>query len=245
MKSSNQNFLKSKSNFVYWHRTTLKEEQINSAISHSIAIEVDLSFDELLGTPYVGHSDKIYNNFFDRMLFGNTNKNISFENLINLLRNENLNVVFDCKDVRVLPFLEKLVYEIGTNRVAFHAFVKQWSQDKNNRRNLECIDIEEIIKFKQRTNTTWIGTSLISSYKYVNEVNLKLIKGKGQGVFHGIAFFPHYLELLLPNINVYKKISNEGFIPVFAVDLVTRKIPFNYIGLSEFINKATKISYEK
>lgn len=245
MKSSNQNFLKNKSNFVYWHRTVIQHKHIKQALDRNVTIEVDLSFDEYIQKPYIGHRRDIYNSFFDKLFIGDSSKNISFDELIEYLNKFKLHVILDCKSSKVLHYLSNNINKINLENVIFHAFVKEWCLDKENRRYNECIKIEDIKVFREKTNTFWIGSSLVKNYNQIDSNVLKIISDTAEGIINGVSFFTHYYQLLFPKQSVYKKVSNIGYIPVFASDLIIVKPGFKYFGASNFINNCTINNYEK
>ncbi len=245
MKSLNQKLKNQINNFIYWHRSVVQRKHIEAALHSKITIEIDLSFDEVTKKPYIGHSNKIYNSIFDKLLMGDASENISFEDLIDYVNDKQLCAVFDCKSDKVLKYLLTNSNKYNFDNVIFHAFIGEWCFDKENRRYKECIKLEDIKKFKNFTKTFWIGSSLIKNYSQLDPQTIKIVTDTGKGVIDGISFFTHYYQLLFPKLSIYKNISDDGYIPVFASDLVFMKPNFKYIGVSNFINNCTKNSYEK
>jgi len=245
MKSLNQNFLKNKINFVYWHRSVIQRKHIEQFLARQVTIEIDLSFDEMSQKPYIGHSGEIYNSFFDKLLIGSSFRNISFEALMSYINKSQLSVVLDCKSSKVLEYISKNINKFNLENVFFHAFISEWCFDKENRRYKECIKLEDIKEFKKITKSFWIGSSLVKNYNQVDSTIIKRIADTGKNIVDGVSFFTHYHQLLFPKLSVYKKISDIGYIPVFASDLIFVKTDFEYIGVSTFICNCTKNKYEK
>ncbi len=245
MKSLSQKLKIRANNYIYWHRSVIQHKDIEEALRSNITIEVDLSFDEDIQKPYIGHSNKIYNSFFDKLLIRDNSKNISFDELIDYINGSQLNVVLDCKSSKVLPYLINNINKINFENVIFHAFVEEWCFDKDNRRYNECIKLDDIKVFKKIKNTFWIGSSLIKNYNQINSNVLNTVTDSGKGVVDGISFFTHYYQLLFPKQSIYKKICNAGYIPVFASDLLIVKPGFKYFGASNFSGNCTINNHEE
>lgn len=242
MRLLNQNSKIKENNLVYWHKHTISESEIKTALAKNITIEVDLSFDEVKNMPYIGHSPEIYNRFLDKYIVGDNSKNISFEQLANYVNNYGLKVVMDCKSAKILEFLNKNPKYINLNGIVFHAFVKEWCFDPDNRRVKESIRIADITKFKVAHNNDWIGTSIVKDYNQIDsEITNKIFK-TGKNIISGISFFTKLYQLPFPNLKVFKLVSGNGFVPVFASDLLLFKPDFQYVGLSNLAINCTNVA---
>lgn len=243
--------LNENNNFIYLHRLRLNKSDIEKIINNRVVVEVDISYDPITNKPYIGHPN--FNNKFllKKILLGDYHNNISFDELKKIItEHRDLNIIFDCKDDRVLPYFEDLLQEVGPSRIVFHAFISEWSIFANeahfnsNPVRHESLSIKKILDFIRKTNSTWIGTTLVSGWNDVNNTVLNHIKNTSGNKIKAIAFYPNLIDIIFPNIEVNQAILGKGFIPVFFVDFLLSKPKFKYIGVTNLLKKATKINYE-
>lgn len=230
--------------FVYWHRHVVTQREITIALNKRITLEIDLSYDERLNKPYVGHPL----NYYSDLIKQPSPSNVPFEFVVKQIYKNNLHVVFDCKDRRVFPYLRKMVEEIGTVNIAFGCFVKNWSENYPQGEKVEPhwkyenISIREVYAFRKATDTFWIGyvrgfDPAWLEKRYPTAVILKDASNSLDAIYPILK----YRYLLTPQKQYLKNISDGLFLPVLHVDFALSRPNVPYIGLSEFTRNCSRI----
>jgi hypothetical protein len=103
--------------FIYYHTHVITKEVLDHAISHHKSIEIDVSVGDD-GKPYIGHPLSFYK--FKGLPAPN---NLALDKVFGRIKESDLFIVFDCKDVRALPAIKEMIHELGNERCLFHTWI--------------------------------------------------------------------------------------------------------------------------
>lgn len=236
--------------FVYYHTHRVYRENLEEAIESKKSIELDISFDEHgtfyeKGSYYIGHPVLFYTEFGQDF-----HDNMLLEDAVKILEsNPDIFVVLDCKDIRAFSKIEEIIKRLGEHRCLFHAFIKEWSfrpfeEDIEVEPHWvnEEIELEEVLKFKERNNVPVIGACKGFSAKRLKErniVNQILDSLKGRKIDSISLYMP---GTILPPLDEARKISQAGFLNWINVDKIegVDLEGVTYIGMTDVLERATK-----
>lgn len=223
--------------FTFFHTHVIDQKVMDAACKARKSLEIDISI-KPDGTIYVGHPllhYKVHNL--------PPPNNLPLEKIIETAKQAGLFLAFDCKDVRVLPTVEKIVKDYGAERSFLHAFVKElsikpwppkvmamaepsWSDEE--------LPLAEMIKLKRAT-----GAPLWVSCHGLTEDRLKKEAGKLVDEICDIAAGVDVINLFVPKgdlvpSSVNERIIANGFLPLVSIDRTPSELwPTIFVGATD------------
>jgi hypothetical protein len=120
--------------FLHFHTHVIDRQAMDEALHASKSLEVDVCMDQD-GHIYVGHPISYY-----EMRGTSPANNLPLETIIAESKDVGLHLMFDCKDVRVVPLVQETILDYGPERCAIHAFAQELSFDPWPAKTLACAE---------------------------------------------------------------------------------------------------------
>lgn len=229
--------------YVYWHVREVHENMIKEAIKRKTSIEWDISYDDETKKPFIGHPEVFYT-VEEKMPLPN---NIDIDKAVEMVKNiDELLIVLDCKDERVLPVLKNIIKTLGPNRIIMHSFIKEWGipypADIHQEAHwpVEDVPFEAIRKFIKETKVMAIGSiHAISAERLKNEKLLDRALASAKGIFQSLSIY--LPNVPIPPMDEVQRIVVAGYLPWLNYDLLYDKesLGFPYLGMTDFPERAT------
>ena len=229
--------------FTFFHTHVIDQQVMDLACKAGKSLEIDVSI-KPDGTIYVGHPlihYKIHNL--------PAPNNLSLEKIMEKADKANLLLAFDCKNILVLPTVEKAVKDYGAARSFLHAFVKELSLKPWPPKVMamaepswadEELPLEEMLKLKKST-----GTPLWVSCHGITEERLKSEGEQLVDKICGIATGVDVINLFVPKgdvvpLSVSERIVANGFLPLVSVDRTPSELwPAVFVGATDNLDSAS------
>lgn len=193
--------------------------------------------------PYIGHPEAFYT-IMERPF---PEENVSLEEFLSfVLDHPRMKVLIDLKSIDALPFLEKMVHQIGKDRCLVHAFIKDWTIypegiEKEPHWIEEDIDLEILDRALTNLNIPLIANCRGFSDVHVKENGLidKILQDS-QACSSIISCGLYYPGAILPDLTLLSKIQNGGYYPWINGNLLSEEeLKKNrYIAMCDTIEKA-------
>lgn len=220
---------------------------LSSAIEANGSIEIDVSVNEY-GELFIGHPTSFYS--YKGLKLPD---NLDINYVIEVIESTKLIVVFDCKDIRALEWIEKTVKRLGPNRVMVHAWI-----DNLLFKPYEASIVEEphwihedlpLSVLKDLYITTGVPLLFSSrglSNTYINKHYMEVIDKITDAVKNIDAAVNLNLPASdMPALELINDLLNRNILTLQNVDSVSPEmLPATYIGMTDDIKKQS-ITSEK
>ena len=209
--------------FTFFHTHVIDRTVMDAAIAAGKSLEIDISVDPG-GSIYVGHPLVHYE--VNHLPPPN---NLPLEQIVAESKQANLFLVFDCKDVRVLPTVRRIVQEYGADNCVLHSFAQELSFKPWPPKVLakaepswggEELPLQEMLKLKRATGAPLIltchGMTLTRLEKEEAQIIEQVLAVAAKDV-EIISFFLSIIDEILP-LSIAGKLIDRGILPVVNVD---------------------------
>jgi hypothetical protein len=238
-----KDIIKNNKSFVYFHTHVITEATLQAAIDAGASLEIDIAVTPE-GEHYIGHPLEFYK--FNNMP---PPQNLPLDFVLDRVYESGLFLAIDCKDVRALPKIKKIIERFGADRCQFHSWVDtllfapyppeitlepQWIHE-----DLPC---DPVVGLHEQT-----GVPLVMAVRGLTQERLsqegdqiidKIIavaKGKATSIYF---FLPNFE---LPPMHFMERLLDNGLVTYFNVDAVPEeKWPRLYHGMTDYAERATK-----
>lgn len=229
--------------FTYFHTHIVTREILGAVIAAKKPLELDISIAPD-GEIYIGHPLPMYD--FYHLPPPN---NLPLDTAVAEAKAAGLYLVFDVKDVRVLPRVQEIIESYGTDRCLLHActnalIFKPYSKKivMEPHWNEEQIELEAILKVKRAT-----GVPLALCSRGISE---ELLAAQGEdSVLQKIldvvrsnaeVFVPNLPKDELPPLSMMQKLLEHKILSLISIDRVPpAKRPSVFLGATDFLDQAS------
>ena len=158
-------------------------------------------------------------------------------------------LVLDCKDVRGLPLVNKIISQYGVENCLFHSWVKEFrfypyapEITIEPHWDYEDLPLNDVLKLKQETGVPIVCSARgLTGKRLINEPDiLDRILALGSKKIDVFNFnLPNYES---PPKSKIDKLLNLGILTWLNVDHVpTNELPSIYIGISDHVSRTTNL----
>lgn len=105
--------------FVYFHTHEITQAVLDRVLIAGKSIEIDVSVHEN-GEVYIGHPPAFY--AYKQLP---PPANLSLSAVLDQLQDTDVYIVLDCKDVRALPTVRKIIERFGVHRILFYSWIDE------------------------------------------------------------------------------------------------------------------------
>lgn len=227
--------------FVYFHTLLFNQNILDLAIGGGKSFEVDISMDKD-GQLFAGHPYEFYE--FKKM---DPPDNLPLARIIEEVKAAGLYFVLDCKDVRALPAVEKIIKDYGAENTLFHSWIQEFefkpydpSITVEPHWKYEDLPLAEVLKLKEAT-----GVPVISSMRGLTQARLRDEPEILERVIQAAKGQIDAVNFSLPGNNappasVMKQLLNNDILTWLNVDYVAAdQLPPAYIGISDHLSSVT------
>lgn len=229
--------------FTYFHTHVVDRNVLNAAITAKKSLELDISITEE-GTIYIGHPLPMYK-FFNMP----PPNNLPLDTVLKESKAAGLFLMFDCKDVRVLPTVQKKILEYGiencilhccTKALLFQPFAKKIIVEPH--WNRERIALDPILAVKRATNVPLALCCMGLSDELIQKLGettvLKRLLEVAEGNAEVVVLAMPKDEL--PPLSIMEKLLERGILSLFNIDHTPpEKRPPIFLGSTDVLTRAT------
>lgn len=231
--------------FIYFHTLLFNENILRLAANAGKSLEIDVSMNKD-GDIYIGHPYEFYE--YKNMI--PPPHNLPFLTLLDKIKNANLYLILDCKDVRALPVLREVVKDFGADNVLFHSWVielefKPYAPDVAIEPHwvYEDLPMEEVLKLKEATGVPVVSSArglttrrLEDEPEIVNKI-IEVAAGKVEAINFNLP------SGLAPSKAIMNKLLDNGLLTWLNVDQVPKEnLPPVYMGISDHLRSVSNPS---
>lgn len=243
-----KDIIKDEKSFICFHTHAITEETLQAAISARASLEVDIAVTPA-GEYYIGHPLEFYE--FKGMPPPN---NLPLDFVLDRIYESGLFLTIDCKDVRALPKIKKIIERFGADRCQLHAWIDALSFKPYPPEIIpephwkhEDLPYDEVANLQRETGVPLVmavrGLTQERLQKEGRQIINKIItaaKGKATSIYFYLPNFE------LPPKHFLDELLKFRLVPYLNVDVVPMADwPRLYHGMTDHIERATKYQQQK
>jgi len=234
--------------FVYFHTHEVTQTILDAAIVQHKSLELDISIAPD-GEIYIGHPLAMYE-------FKNLPPphNLPLDEVLRAAKAANLFLMFDVKDVRVLPRVQQAILEHGVDNCILHSCVEELVFRPFSSKlvvephwNNEQLPVDAVLAVKQATG---VPVALCS-----RGISQELLDAKGQAAIVGqiLTVVKGKAEVMVPTmppgettpLSLMQTLLDNGIVSLFNVDKRSPEDrPAYYLGSTDDLAHATVLESE-
>ena len=232
--------------FTFFHTHVLDQTVMNKATKSGKSLEVDVSIDDN-GQIFVGHPLSEYE--FDHLP---PPSNLPLEEVIAQSKAANLFLVLDCKDVRLLPAVQKVIKGYGAERCAIHSFTdalsfKPWPPKVQAVAKPGWIPgelpLEELLELKLATEAPLILSCHGLTAERVESEKEQIMKRVLDVAKNDVEVVNFYMpkDELMP-LDLADELIKQHVLPLIPVDRTpSEACPKIYLGATDIVEQASDL----
>ena len=237
-----QKVLNNNKPFIYFHTLLFNKNILDLAVKSGKSIEIDISMDKN-GNAYIGHPLEFYK--FKQII--PPPNNLPIETIVNKAKEAGLFLVLDCKDVRALPLVARIIEQYGVENCLFHSWIKEFrfypyapEITIEPHWDYEDLPLNDVLKLKQTTGVPAVSSTRgLTKNRLMNEPDIvDSIISIANGKIDAFNFnLPDYEA---PPKHMLDKLLSYDILTWLNIDHVpTNELPIAYLGISDHVSRTT------